>query len=448
MSKIGKILIVDDDSLILESLYEAFIDDYDVLTASSGQEGLDILEANPDIEAVVLDIKMAKMDGLETASRIQKINPDLPIIFCTGFPGDYSESQIDNEFKPFEYIVKNERPSKLHRAVRNAITQYNLKMGKSDITEIARKEYSMVGSSKVMQEVYQLIEQVAPTENKIMILGPTGTGKELVARAIHKRSCRSGERMAILNCNHKSPDLIESELFGHLKGSFTGATADRLGIIEYADQGTLFLDEIGDLDITTQAKLLRVLETGEMQKLGSSEIKKVNVRLICATNCDLKQMIKENKFREDLYYRLKGIVINLPALSDRRGDIPELVEYFNQSHCMQFGNGIKVFEPEAIGLLTEYDWPGNVRQLADTIRSLIDLTNSSFISSADVRKYLELDSKDLAESSSFNDRVNNYKRTVIRQALARHNNNVSAAARELSIDPSNLNKMIKSLDIN
>jgi transcriptional regulator with GAF, ATPase, and Fis domain len=280
-----------------------------------------------------------------------------------------------------------------------------------------------------------------------MILGPTGTGKELVARAIHRRSRRADSRLAILNCNHKQTDLVESELFGHKRGSFTGAIEDRVGIIEYADGGTLFLDEIGDLDITTQAKLLRVIETGEMQKIGSPEVKTVDVRLICATHRDLQQMVNDGDFREDMYFRLKGITIILPPLRERREDISYLLHHFTERYCMIKGDGPRLFEPSAVDLLIEYDWPGNVRQLQDTVQSLIDLAPSSLISRDEVADYLAVEQRSTNGAIGLNDQLRAYKRTLIIQVLTRHNNNASAAARELSIDPANFHRMIKNLRI-
>jgi DNA-binding NtrC family response regulator len=299
-----------------------------------------------------------------------------------------------------------------------------------------------------MKAVYRQIARIGPTTSKVMILGPTGTGKELVARAIHSQSRRNDRRLVIFNCNHKAPDLIESELFGHLRGSFTGAVADRMGMFEYADNGTLFLDEIGDLDITTQGKLLRVIETGEMQRIGSPESIRVNVRLICATHHDLPGMVKEGRFREDLYYRLRGVVITLPPLVERREDIPELIDHFIKTHCARADQAIKVFQPEARKLLIEYDWPGNVRQLMDTVQSLIDLTPSFFITRNDVENQLKFKGQVPSTDETFSGRVREFKRTLIIQALDNSKRNFSAAARELSLDPSNLRKLAKDLELN
>ncbi|UCG61123.1 MAG: sigma-54-dependent Fis family transcriptional regulator [Candidatus Zixiibacteriota bacterium] len=447
MEKLGKILVVDDDPLVLEALHQAFMDEYEVVSASSGFQAIDIVSSDPAVETIVLDIKMAKMDGLKTASKLKQLNPEIPIIFHTGYPGDYSEDEIEKGHAPFDYVGKNERPARLTRAVKNAVSFYRLKRSHSDLATLAREQYGLVGKSRAMLDVYQTIEKIGPTANKVMILGQTGTGKELVARAIHKRSLRANKTLAIFNCNHKAPDLVESELFGHLKGSFTGAVADRIGMFEYADHGTVFLDEIGDLDITTQAKILRVLETGEMQRIGSPETIKVDVRLICATHHDLTERIAEKRFREDLYYRLKGVTITLPPLRDRREDIPELIDFFSRRYCAKIGCGLKIFEPEARDYMIEFEWPGNVRQLLDTVQSLIDLSPSYYITRQEVASYLVLTENPADGDGSFAQRLREFKRTLILKSLDRNANNVSAAARELSLDPSNLRKIIKDLKI-
>jgi len=452
MNKFGNILLIDDDPAVLEALRQTFVDDYNVLTALSGQEGVESIQREGRrLDAVVLDIRMAKMDGLETATRIKDINPDIPIIFHTGYPGKYSQTEIDSKHQPYDYVSKSEHPARLLRSVRNAVSCHRIRYGSTDLIADARENYGLVGKSTAMQEIYRTIEKIAPTDNKVVILGPTGTGKELIARAIHKRSTRSDKRLAIFNCNHKAPDLVESELFGHLKGSFTGAVEDRIGMFEYADTGTLFLDEIGDLDITTQGKLLRVLETGEMHRLGSPEVIRVDVRLICATNLDLVKLVAERKFREDLYYRLKGITIPIPPLSERREDIPDLIDYFMEEYAQKKEDGLKVFESSARDLLIEFDWPGNVRQLLDTVQSLIDLSPSYFVSRDEVRQYLgqalEFSEHSSNGHASLTKQVKDFKRLVLIRTLDSNGNNVSAAARSLNVDASNLRKLIKSLDI-
>lgn len=447
IAKLGKILIIDDDALVLEALTQTFIDDYIIVTASSGIDAIKEIESNSDFDTVILDIKMAEMDGLQTASRIKEVNQAVPIIFHTGYPGEYSQNDIDAGYHPFDYVGKNESPARLKRAVKNAVAYHQLKSSQSHLIKLAKDEYGIVGKSKMMLNVYQTIEKIGPTDNKVMVLGPTGTGKELVARAIHKRSHRADKPLVIFNCNHKSPDLAESELFGHLKGSFTGAIADRIGMFEYADKGTIFLDEIGDLDITTQGKILRVLETGEMQRIGSPAIIYINVRLICATYHNLNQLIAEKRFREDLYYRLKGVTISLPSLKDRREDIPDLIDFFTERYCSKAGQSLKIFEPSARDYLIEYDWPGNIRQLMDTVHSMIDLSPSYYISKSEVVNYLSFSDKSINAKDSLSNQIKDFKRVLILKSLDRNKNNVSAAARDLAIDPSNLRKIIKDLKI-
>lgn len=441
------LLIVDDEPLVLKSLEQLLMDDYSLMPVSSGAEAVTAIQNGGGFDAIILDIKMAKMDGLATADQIRKVNPSLPIIFYTGYPGDYSEQLIDREYQPFDFIIKNERPTRLLRSIKNAVAWYRLKNSSTDLVKLAREEYGMIGRSRAMREVYQTIEKIAPTDAKVMILGQTGTGKELVARAIHKRSQRANKRFAILNCNHKQPDLVASELFGHLRGSFTGAVADRLGLFEYADGGTVFLDEIGDLDLNTQARLLRVLESGEMQKIGSPEILSVNVRLICATHHDLKDMARTGGFREDLYFRLKGVSIHLPPLAERREDIPDLIDYFTHEYSRRADAPLKVFDPMARSFLIDCDWPGNVRQLLEVIQSLMDLSASSYITRDDASRFLETATESAPEHDSFAAQLRSAKKTIVIKALSENDHNISAAARELGLDRSNLYKMIKELGI-
>lgn len=448
MDKVGRILIVDDDPMVLEAIKETFIDDYEIALASSGEEAVSFLTDNQNVDAIILDIRMARVDGLVTASKLKEINPNIPIIFHTGYPGEYSEKTIEKDYQPFDYVGKNERPARLRRAVRNAVEFYQLKTSSSDLINLAKVNYEMVGSSEKMQEVYQKIEKIGSTDSKVMILGQTGTGKELVARAIHKRSSRSDKPLAILNCHHKESGLIESELFGHLRGSFTGAYEDQVGMFEYAHKGTLFLDEIGDLDITTQAKILRVLESGEINKIGSPEVINVDARFICATNLNLEERVADGSFREDLFYRLRGVVIHTPALRDRREDISELLDYFIERCCANSGSSLKIFEPKARDLLIQYDWPGNVRQIMDTVQSLIYLSPSYYITHKEVVDYLECSPCSDNIGGSLSARVREFKKTTILQTLDRQNHNISAVARELKVDPSNLRKLIKELNIN
>jgi len=295
-NEFNTILIVDDENEILNSLNDLFIDNYNVLTASSGSEAIEVCSKTHTIAAIIMDIKMASMDGIVTAQNIKKEYPDINIIFHTGFAGEYDESALDRIEKPFEYVQKGKNIPKLVRSVRNAVELFNLQKDNNMLIKNAEINFGMIGRSDLMQKVFKDIIKVSRSGQKVMILGETGTGKELVARAVHSLSNRCDNVLAILNCNHKNSDLIEAELFGNTKGAFTGADQERLGIFEYADQGTVFLDEIGDLDITSQAKILRVVEYGEFQKLGDPKTIKTDVRLICATHMDLEKLVEEGKF--------------------------------------------------------------------------------------------------------------------------------------------------------
>ncbi|MBD3402883.1 response regulator, partial [candidate division GN15 bacterium] len=316
----ARLLLVDDDESALEALTALFSEDYAVTSVASGEEAIAAIKQHADIAAIVMDIRMPRMDGITAARQIRELAPDTPLIFHTAYPGEYNQDEIDEREQPYDYVEKAGPISRLTRAVRNAVEAYHAREDNS----LARlgTAYGMVGRSRSMLEVFRLVSKVARASHKVMILGETGTGKELVARALHAASRRRDHRLAIFSCNHKSADLVESELFGHVRGAFTGAVEDRIGHFAWADGGTIFLDEIGDLDITTQAKLLRVLESGEFQVLGSPEVRTADVRVVCATHRRLEDLVEAGAFREDLYYRLKGVEIVLPPLRDRREDIP------------------------------------------------------------------------------------------------------------------------------
>lgn len=453
MTVYGTILIVDDDPLVLEALQQEFMDEYKVLTATSGEEALDLIRNQPQLDAVVLDIRMARMDGFETASAIRQEIPDLPVIFNTAYAGEFSEADIERRHRPFEVLGKDESPYRLRRTVRNAVDFHRLQHDSGDsLVDLAVREYGMVGRSAVMQCIYQKIEKIAPTESKVTVLGPTGSGKELVARALHGRSRRAKGPLQIFNCNHKAPDLVESELFGHMKGAFTTALSDHVGIVEAANGGTLFLDEIGNLDISTQGKLLRVLETGEMNRMGSVKVKTVDIRLICATNCDLEKMVADGTFRQDLFFRIKGVTIILPPLSERAEDIPDLVRYFATRYAQRKEEPVKLFHDEAIRLMQQYDWPGNVRYLNETVKSLIDLSNSTLITREDVADYLGFygceptdDVQGGNGDGTLSERVRRFKIKLISRKLAEYDGKLTAAARDLGVDRSNLRRMMRDL---
>jgi len=446
-----KVLLVDDDPQVLAGLELLFEDEYCTISASSGAKAVNLVKNDNEIAVVVMDIKMPGMDGITAGREIRQIAPETILIFHTGYPGRYSEDEIDNTEEPFDYVEKGASVSRLKRAVKNGMKSYLASKNSTELSENAERLFGMVGKSQGMREIYKIISKVAPSNSKIMILGETGTGKELVARAVHKYSKRHENRLVIFNCNHKPPDLVESELFGHGKGAFTGAVSSRIGLFEYADGGTVFLDEIGDLDITTQAKILRVLESGEFQTIGDSpELKKTDVRVICATHHDLELSVKEGKFREDLYYRLKGVVVTMPPLRERKDDIPLLVNHFSDKITIEQDRMPVHFESSAMQVLMNYNWPGNVRQLQDTIESLIVLSDSDLIIDTDVNRYLKLrdtSSESIKVPKSLADRTVEFRKNCIIEALEKSDNNVSKAARLLEVDPSNLRKWIKSYGI-
>lgn len=445
------ILLVDDDPRVLEVLISLFNDEYSVLSADSGAHAVGVVMQHDAIAATVMDIKMSGMDGIATAREFARLGRDIPIIFHTGYPGEYDEYAIDQNEKPFDYVQKGKSAQQLIRSVRNATESYQHRRDLQRLALDAESAHGMVGRSKGMLAVYEQMCKAARSTARVMILGETGTGKELVARAIHRLSSRSDRRLAIFNCNHKSSDLVESELFGHLKGSFTGATADRIGLFEYASGGTVFLDEIGDLDITTQAKLLRVLETGEFQRIGAPEVLRSDTRLICATHRNLEHMVQAEKFREDLYFRLRGIEITLPPLRDRREDIPAIVARFLDSYTVERDMPPKVLEPNALHTLVSFDWPGNVRQLRTVIEALVTLTDSAVILQSDVARQLTNPTSGLASPTnsigSLAERMREFRRNCIIEALHTAGGNVSEAARLLGMDRSNLRKEVIDLQI-
>jgi DNA-binding NtrC family response regulator len=297
-------------------------------------------------------------------------------------------------------------------------------------------------------QVFQVMHKVCASDSKVMILGETGTGKELVAQAIHAGSRRSKHQFAVLNCDNKAQDLVAAELFGSLRGSFTGSTEDRIGLFAFADHGTVFLDEVGDLNPDTQLRLLRVLETGVYQKIGSPEDFRADIRVLCATHCNLEQMVREKTFREDLYYRLKGVTVQLPPLRERKEDIQPLVQKFSARFTVEQGLPPKLFDVGAIDEMVRHDWPGNVRELLEAVEALIVLCDSEIIFGADVCRYLKRGHPvENDPDMSLVARVRSYERVLILEALAATGYNIAAAAKLLEMDRSNLAKKIRALRI-
>jgi DNA-binding NtrC family response regulator len=443
-----KILLVDDDKAVLQTLNDLFDQEYETILASSGRSAIEKFKQNPDIAAVVLDIKMPEMDGLEVNREFKKIDPNIRIILHTGYPGDYLEDEIDETVKPFDYVPKGDSIPRLRRSVKRAVESWLLEKDNRRLTRYAEDHYGLVGKSEAMREVFGLIRKMADSTANVMVLGETGTGKELVSKAIHYNSNRCGKKFGVLNCNHRNPDLVESDLFGHKKGAFTTAYYDRIGLFESANMGTVFLDDIGDLMLKTQSKLLRVLEERSYSRIGDDEVKYADVRIISATHRDLRKMVEEGEFREDLYYRLKTIEIKLPPLRERREDIPLMVERFVDEFTIGRGKPIKVFDKYALNALMDYNWPGNVRELKHTIEALVELTESDIIMAEDVGKQLNIIvPENNGGPKSLNEQVDEFKKMLCLKTLQQTDDNYSAAARLLQTDRANFQKLCKRLGI-
>jgi DNA-binding NtrC family response regulator len=385
----SKILIIEDEEAIRRVLTKILKEEnssYDIFEASDGLLAIEFIK-NQDFDLILCDIKMPKMDGLEVLEATKKIKPDIPIVMISGH-GDLETAVETMRHGAYDYISKPPDLNRLLNTVRNALDRKKLIKENKILKQRVDKKYEMIGHSDQIQDVKSVIDKVAPTEARVLITGPNGTGKELVAHWIHQKSNRSSGSLVEVNCAAIPSELIESELFGHLKGAFTSANKDRAGKFEAANEGTLFLDEIGDMSLPAQAKVLRALQENKIQRVGSDKDIKVNVRVIAATNKDLKKEILEGRFREDLYHRLAVILIKVPSLNDRREDIPLLINFFSSQISIEQGTTTKHFSEKAINLLKSYDWTGNVRELRNVVERLIIL-GSDEISDSDVKLYAQ-----------------------------------------------------------
>ena len=383
----NKILIIEDEAAIRRVLKKIISEEskqYEVFDAVDGMQGIELIKEN-DYDLVLCDIKMPKMDGIDVLKYSKKIKPELPFLMISGH-GDLETAVNSMRLGAFDYISKPPDLNRLLNAVRNALDKKELVVENKRLKKKVSKNYEMIGDSKVINRIKEMIEKVAPTDARVLITGPNGTGKELVAHWLHEKSTRSKGTMIEVNCAAIPSELIESELFGHKKGSFTGASKDRIGKFQAADGGTIFLDEIGDMSLSAQAKVLRALQEGKIQRVGDAKDIKVDVRVIAATNKNLEEEIKNKMFREDLYHRLAVILINVPALNDRRDDIPLLISYFSNKIAKEQGTTAKSFSKKAIRLLQDYDWTGNVRELRNVIERLIILGEEE-VSENDVKLF-------------------------------------------------------------
>lgn len=370
----SKILIIEDEEPIRRVLVRILSDEdsgFEIQEASDGKKGIDLIKKE-SFDLVLCDIKMPKIDGIELLQRTRKTNTSLPFIMLTGH-GNIETAVESMKLGAYDFISKPPDLNRLINSVRNALEKKELVTENKILRQKVAKKYEIIGKSKPIMVVHSMVDKVAKTEARVLITGESGTGKELVAHNIHERSGRNKSPFIEVNCAAIPSELIESELFGHLKGSFTSAVKDRQGKFEAANNGTLFLDEIGDMSLAAQAKVLRALEENKIQRVGSQKDISVDVRVIAATNKDLKKEIENGNFREDLYHRLAVILIKVPELSKRKSDIPILVSHFSKLISNEQGIETKDFNKDSLKLLEEYDWSGNVRELRNVIERLIIL---------------------------------------------------------------------------
>ncbi|MFX0558115.1 sigma-54-dependent transcriptional regulator [Maribacter sp. CXY002] len=383
----SKILVIEDEAAIRRVLVKILSEENDTYTVEEAEDGLKGIETikDNDYDLVLCDIKMPKMDGVEVLEAARKIKPEIPFIMISGH-GDLDTAVNTMRLGAFDYISKPPDLNRLLTTVRNALDRKVLVVENKILKKKVSKNYEMIGESPEITTIKEMIEKVAPTDARVLITGSNGTGKELVAHWIHEKSARSSAPFIEVNCAAIPSELIESELFGHVKGAFTSAVKDRAGKFEAANKGTIFLDEIGDMSLSAQAKVLRALQESKISRVGTDKDIKVDVRVVAATNKDLKKEIEEGKFREDLYHRLAVILIKVPSLNDRRDDIPLLINYFSQKITDEQGIAPKTFSDKAIKLLKGYDWTGNIRELRNVVERLIILGGNE-VSEEDVKLF-------------------------------------------------------------
>ena len=383
----SKILVIEDESAIRRVLVKILTEEngkYEVSEAEDGLIGIETIKKE-DFDLVLCDIKMPKMDGVEVLEASKKIKPEVPFIMISGH-GDLDTAVNTMRLGAFDYISKPPDLNRLLTTVRNALDRKELVVENKILKKKVSKNYEMVGESDEIGKIQDIIEKVAPTDARVLITGPNGTGKELVAHWLHQKSPRSSAPFIEVNCAAIPSELIESELFGHVKGAFTSAVKDRAGKFEAANKGTIFLDEVGDMSLSAQAKVLRALQENKISRVGTDKDIKVDVRVLAATNKDLKKEIEDGKFREDLYHRLAVILIQVPALNDRRDDIPLLIDHFASKIASEQGIAPKSFSKKAVKLLQGYDWTGNVRELRNVVERLIILGGQE-VSEEDVKLF-------------------------------------------------------------
>ena len=445
---VARILVVDDEMIVCESLKRILEEEgYEAEDALSGKEAFEKMKANP-FDIVITDLKMPGIDGMEVLRTFRKEYPDSIIIMITGF--STVETAVEAmKLGAFDYIPKPFTPDEVAVVVKKAIEKKNLILENIYLRQELQEKYgfqNIVGRSKKMQEIYRIIAKVAVTDSTVLVYGQSGTGKELIARAIHFNSQRREKQFVPVDCAVLSENLLESELFGHVRGSFTGAVSTKPGLFEVADGGTVFLDEVGNISLSIQAKLLRVLQEREFTPVGGTKSKKVDIRLIAATNKDLEKMIKEEVFREDLYYRLNIVPIYLPTLKERQEDIPLLAVHFLKKYADEMGKTVKGFTPEAMEKMMRYPWPGNIRELENVIERTMVMIDGEMVSMEHLilpgqqekeisESQIPLTSEELKEikKQMREKAVEEIEKAFVLNALERHQWNVTRAAEDVGM---------------
>ena len=457
-----RILVVDDEMIVCESCKRILEEEgYEVETALSGNEAFEKMKENL-FDIVITDLKMPGIDGMEVLRTFHKEYPDVFIIMITGF--STVETAVEAmKLGAFDYIPKPFTPDEVTIVVKKAIEKKSLMMENIYLRQELQEKYgfhNIVGKSKKMQEIYRIIAKVASTDSTVLIYGQSGTGKELIARAIHFNSPRRDKQFVPVDCAVLSENLLASELFGHVRGSFTGAITTKPGLFEVADGGTVFLDEVGNISLSIQAKLLRVLQEREFTPVGGTKAKKVDIRLIAATNKDLEKMIKEETFREDLYYRLNIVPISLPSLKERQEDIPLLAVHFLKKYDEEMGKAIKGFTPEAMEKLMKYPWPGNVRELENVTERTVVMIEEDMVrvehlilpsqqEKESIGGYIPVTSEELKEIKKQvrEKAVEEIEKAFVLNALERHHWNATRAAEEVGMLRPNFQALMRKYNL-
>ena len=447
-----KILIVDDEINIRMTLKDILEDEgYETCVAGTGEKAIKIA-SKENIDMIILDVKLPGIDGIETFSKIHNDMPELDVLMISGH-SDISTAVSAVKIGAYDFLEKPLSMVKILTAVRNIKEKQSLKNKVVQEENAQYEKNKLIGESSQIKNVLSLIEKVAPTDSKVLIRGESGTGKELVAFAIHHNSTRNRKPFIKFNSAAIPSSLVESELFGHEKGAFTGADTKKLGKLEQANNGTLFLDEIGDMDLSVQAKILRVIQEGTFERVGGNQTINIDVRLIAATHKDLEGMVQKGTFRNDLFYRLNVVPISIPSLREREGDIERLTEHFLEYYSQEFNTQQKTMLPSAMENLTRYSLPGNVRELKNIIERLCILVTKDFITKDDIAPHLLLKNADLGsddlkiEGKSFKEVKFNFEKKFLQQQLKQYHWNISLIAKKLGIQQPNLSRKIKELGL-